>query len=65
MSNDSGDHLENDDDGDLLVSCWGPPRCTLKKADQKKYIESGGCIWCEKIYFDKNGNPIPQGPGEA
>jgi hypothetical protein len=52
---------------DLHVSCQGKPRCPYASPIiQKAMVNSGQCLWCEKIWFDSDGNPqIVIQPGEA
>jgi hypothetical protein len=57
-------YIANDD---LHVQCQGRPRCPYTNMNvQKAMLDSGGCVWCEKIWFDSDGNPqVTIAPGEA
>jgi hypothetical protein len=58
---------EYDINDDQLICCQGTPKCPYKTiAIQKAIVEAGGCVWCEKIWFDSNGDQQARlAPGEA
>ena len=63
------DELEDesyDINDDFTAICKGDPRCTTPKAERQNMVDHGGCVWCEKIWFDSNGTvQVEDKPGEA
>lgn len=48
-------------DGTEIIICQGPPRCDLD-GDEAYEAQKAGCVWCQRLVIDEDGNEAVSGP---